>query len=344
MTSPSHPFEATAEQLEANIEQYVDGFIGSLQSFFMVMPRGSEFIDFPRFQQAYEALKKATGNFEDLSTELVLNVVRQDPLVLVVLRTMLGFSPPEFAYMASLTAGVEVDQSSARRLDKRAREGKPLLGRTNSKTQQQVETLVRTAVNLIGQGSPIVNEGVIHRLDKVDTKEGLESVRRLARAGVPYEMLLYERLLGRPFSTHRDSVSGQVGDVIEDAVKQNLDLRGISYHKAGMAERFEDMDQAPDFLIPDQFKPAVLIEAKLAEDDGTARDKVTRVQHLAELRDQRLRRGSPSFEVVACVDGRGFGIRREDVKKLLFATKGKLFTLQTVERIMDSTSLKVLKA
>ncbi len=100
------------------------------------------------------------------------------------------------------------------------------------------------------------------------------------------------------------------------------------------------MDQAPDFLVPDQFQPVVLLEAKLAEDDGTARDKVTRVQHLAELRDQRLQSGALSFEVVACVDGRGFGIRREDVKKLLIATKGRLFTLQTVEYIIDNTSLK----
>jgi hypothetical protein len=52
---------------------------------------------------------------------------------------MLGFSPSEFAYMASMTTGVKIDQSSARRLDKRAREGRSLLARTTSKTQQQVD-------------------------------------------------------------------------------------------------------------------------------------------------------------------------------------------------------------
>src|SRR5712671_4330084 len=46
------------------------------------------------------------------------------------------------------------------------------------------------------------------------------------------------------------------------------------------AERIPGFDQAPDFIIPDEFTPVALIEAKLAEDDGTARDKVTRVQRL----------------------------------------------------------------
>ena len=340
MSIPRHPFEATAEQLEANIEYYIDNFIGSLQSFFMVVPKGSGFVDFPRFRAAYEVLKRGTVDFEDFSIESVLAAVRQDPVVLVVLRTVLGFSPPEFAFMAGPTVGVEVDQSSARRLDKRAREGKSLFARTSQKTQHQVEALVRTAVQFIHQGAPVVSEGVIHRLDKIDTREGLESIQRLVETGVPYEALLYERFLGRPFATHRDSVSEKVGDILEDAVKERLDSFSITYHKAEVAERFEDLDQAPDFLIPDRFRPTVVVEAKLAEDNGTARDKVTRVQHLAELRDQRLRRGDPTFEVVACVDGRGFGIRREDVRKLLLATKGKLFTLQTVESIVDSTPLR----
>ena len=342
MSSPRYPFEATAEVLAANVEYYVDSFISSLQSFFLVMPKGREFVDFFRFRQAYEVLKEGTASFEDFSTESVLAVVRQDPLVLVVLRTILGFSPPEFAYMTVVTTGVDVDQSSARRLDKRAREGRPLLFQTTPKTRQQVTALVRTAVQLIGQGVPTMGEGVIHRLDKVDTREGLVSLKRLGQVGVPYEALLYERFLGRPFATHRDAVSERVGDILENAIIGELDSMHIPYHKAGIGERFEDMDQAPDFLVPNQLRPVVLLEAKLAEDDGTARDKVTRVQHLAELRDQRLRSGVPAFEVVACVDGRGFGIRREDVKKLLFATKGKLFTLQTIERMVENTSLKDL--
>jgi hypothetical protein len=214
MSLPRYPFEATPEQVETNVDYYVDGFIGSLQSFFMVMPRGEGFIDFSRFEQAYHNLREKTTAFEEFSAERVLAAVQEDPLVLVVLRTMLGFSPPEFAYMASMTTNVKVDQSSARRLDKRAREGRPLLARTISKTQQQVDALVRTAIHFLQKGTPPVSEGVIHRLDKIDTEKGLEGIKRLTKTGVPYEMLLYERFLGRPFATHRDAVSEKVGDTL----------------------------------------------------------------------------------------------------------------------------------
>lgn len=320
--------------------QVIEGDARGLQSFFMVMPKGAAFVDFARFAQAYEALRVGTSDFAEFSEGWVLDVVRQDSLALVVLRTMVGLSPPELAHVASLTAGVAVDQSAARRLDKRAREGADLFARSSDKSRRQVEALVRTAVQMIEEGSLSVGEGVIHRLDKLDTREGLAGVRAAAEGGVRYEALLYERFLGRPFATRRDAVSERVGDILEDAVTGRLRSRSIPFRKARVAERFEDMDQGPDFLIPDAVRTAVVIEAKLAEDDGTARDKVTRVQHLAELRDRRLREGGRAFEVVACVDGRGFGIRREDVKKLLLSTKGKLFTLQTIDSVVDATSLE----
>ena len=340
MNMPSYPFEATEEQLQINIEHYIDGFINSLQSFFMVMPRGSDFLEFARFQKAYDTLSEHTEDFHDFSEQAALSATQEDPLVLVVLRTILGLSPPELAFIASLSSTVDISQGDARRLDKRARQGLSLFARTSSTTQSKVKALVTTAVDLISKGSPRVNKSVIHRLDKFDTADGLMTVQEAAQKGASYAVVLYERLLGRPFATHRDSVSELVGDVLEQALANKLRGRSIPCYQPRAAERFEDMDQAPDFFIPEKVSPRVILEAKLAEDDGTARDKVTRVQHLAELRDIRARSGTSTFEVVACVDGRGFGIRREDVRKLLLATKGKLFNLETVEHIVDHTSLK----
>jgi hypothetical protein len=92
-------------------------------------------------------------------------------------------------------------------------------------------------------------------------------------------------------------------------------------------------------VIPDEFNPSVVIEAKITEDDGTARDKVTRIQHLGELGAGAGRKG-PRFEVVACIGGRGFGVRREDMRKMLLATRGKVFTLKTLDRLIDCTRLK----
>ena len=158
--------------------------------------------------------------------------------------------------------------------------------------------------------------------------------------GVPYAMLLYERFQGRPFSSHRDSVSELVGDSLESAIEDLLTRWGISYRKTKRAERLEGFDQAPDFIIPSEFNPQVIIEAKLTEDDGTARDKVTRIQHLAQLSAAGEASGQTRFEVIACIGGRGFGVRREDMRKMLLATKGKVFTLKTLDRLVECSRLK----
>lgn len=161
--------------------------------------------------------------------------------------------------------------------------------------------------------------------------------------GTPYAMLLYERFLGRPFAGHRDSVSELIGDSLESAVEDVLAKAGVSYRKTKRAERVSGFDQAPDFIIPSEFNPEVVIEAKLTEDDGTARDKVTRIQHLAEISRDRGS-GSPTFEVIACIGGRGFGVRREDMKKLLLTTSGKVFTPRTLDRLVDCTALRAFRS
>lgn len=180
----------------------------------------------------------------------------------------------------------------------------------------------------------------MHRLDKADTRDGLDSVSLSADLGVPYAVLLYERLLGRPFAGHRDSVSELIGDVMETAIERVLAGAGISFRKTKRAEKVSGFDQAPDFIVPDEFNPRIVIEAKIAEDDGTARDKVTRIQHLYSLSRKGRGPAEPSrFDVVACIGGRGFKIRREDMKKLLLSTRGRIFTLQNLDRLVDSTRL-----
>jgi hypothetical protein len=93
-------------------------------------------------------------------------------------------------------------------------------------------------------------------------------------------------------------------------------------------------------MIPSEYNPQIVIEAKLTEDDGTARDKVTRVQHLHTLSMEGRPADQPKFEVIACIAGRGFGQRREDMKKLLLATSGKVFTLKTMDRLIEYSGLK----
>ena len=118
----------------------------------------------------------------------------------------------------------------------------------------------------------------------------------------------------------------------------------MSYRKTKRAERIPGFDQAPDFIIPSEFNPQVVIEAKITEDDGTARDKVTRVQHLAALSMQGRVDDAPRFEVIACIGGRGFGVRREDMRKLLLATHGKVFTLQTLPQLVEFSRVREFRS
>ncbi len=334
------PFEASWPEVEANLDGYVDAVFSCLESEFLVLPKGEGFIDYPVFEQGYEALKLGTGGFERLDPTGVLGIVRDKPVALLVLRAMLGFTPPEWAYLATQRGGVEVSQGAVRSLDRKVRLAPLSPLKRDGITAERVQALVAVACQLLTEGMPETADGKLHRLDKADTQGGLAALRSRVTLGVPYAMLLYERFLGRPFAGHRDSVSELVGDALESAIDEVLARAGVSFRRTKRAERVEGFDQAPDFVIPDEFNPQVVIEAKLTEDDGTARDKVTRVQHLGELATAGMPAGQRRFEVVACIAGRGFGVRRKDMEKLLLATQGKVFTLQNLDRLVECTRLK----
>ena len=100
------PFEVGFDEVQSNLDEYVDAVFGCLESEFLVMPKGTGFVEFSKFETGYEALKRATGSFQDVSPEKVAPVVFEVPISLVVLRCMLGFTPPEWAYYASRHTGV----------------------------------------------------------------------------------------------------------------------------------------------------------------------------------------------------------------------------------------------
>ena len=308
------------------------------------MPKGEGFVEYPIFEQGYEALKRVTEGFRKIAPGTVVETVYEVPITLVVLRAMLGFTPPEWAYVTSQRTGVEVPQGAARTLDRTVRL-KPLTSMRagGGVTAQRIRAMVETACQLLTEGATQV-PGIIHRLDKADTTKGLASLQPIADLGLPYAMVLYERFLGRPFAGHRDSISELIGDVVESAIEAVLSTAGISFRKTKRAARIAGFDQAPDFIIPDEFNPQIVIEAKLTEDDGTARDKITRVQHLGSLSMQgRAPHEPPRFEVVACIAGRGFKVRREDMKKLLLSTRGKVFTLENLNKLVECSQLKEFK-
>lgn len=334
------PYEVSESEVLAHLDDYVDEVFSTLESQFLTLPRGEGFIEYAVFEQGYEALRRGTRNFDDLTPPAVLEIVYKVPVAFVVLRSILGFTPPEWAHVATTQLGMEIPQGAVRSIDRNIRLA-PLtpIDHPSPSYESRIRALVETACRLIQAGAPRETPEFLHRLDKADTRGGVASLKTLADLGVPYAMLLYERFLGRPFAGHRDSVSELVGDVLESAIEAVLHGAGISFRKTRRAERLEGFDQAPDFIVPSEFNPKVVIEAKISEDDGTARDKVTRVQHLHTISRQGVKESGVRFQVVACIAGRGFKVRREDMKKLLIATGGKVFTLNTIRSLVDCTAL-----
>lgn len=336
-----YPFEAEFDEIVEAPEAFITAVFSSLASEFLIMPKGDGFVGYPAFEEGYEALKQATGGFAAMNAPQVIASVLEKPIGLIVLRSMLGFTPPEWAYLAAQKAGLELSQGFARSLDRKVRLSplRPL--KPGTETLRRIEAMVGVACDMLVNGCPPVREDQLHRLSKADTIGGLAAARGLGTIGVPYAMLLYERFLGRPFAGHRDSVSKLVGDGLESAIEDHLVKAGISYRKTKRAEKITGFDQAPDFMVPSEFNPKVVIEAKITEDDGTARDKVTRVQHLHSISRAGVLAGEPPrFDVIACIAGRGFGVRREDMRKLIEATGGKVFTPKTLDRLVECSALK----
>ena len=58
-----YPFELPFAEVQADLDAYVTAVFSCLESEFLIMPKGLGFIDYPVFEQCYEALKQATKGF-----------------------------------------------------------------------------------------------------------------------------------------------------------------------------------------------------------------------------------------------------------------------------------------
>lgn len=340
--SSLRPYQVVPTDIPAHLGDLVQATFNDLTSQFMLLPKGATHLEYPGFRAGYEVLRKHTNGFTVLDADRCWSAVHQNAVAGIVLRTIIGVSPPEWQDLAKEETDAEFPNNWARVLDKNMKT-KPDYFKTASGsselTVRRVTALFQSACNVLSRGAEDTQDGMIHRLDKIDTQEGLDSIRYVSEQHVPYAVLLYERYLGRPFASHRDGVSELVGDVMENAIEDLLFNARVPFRKTKRAERVPGFDQAPDFFIPDELDPTVIIEAKITGDDGTARDKVARILRLATMRDNREREGQSAYEVVACIDGRGFGVRREDMGQMITATRGKVFTANSLKDLIRFTRL-----
>lgn len=158
------PFEVPLAELEDNPDSYVSAVFSCLESEFLVLPRGDGFIDYPIFETGYESLKQATGGFQYIYAGPITEAAYQNPMIIIVLRTMLGFTPPEWAYVTTQRTGVEVNQGFARALDRNIRMSplKPLS--SGSTAKKRVKALVETACDLLNAAVPEVGQDKIQHL------------------------------------------------------------------------------------------------------------------------------------------------------------------------------------
>src|SRR5262245_19822998 len=107
------PFEVTFEQIQADPEPFVSAVFSSLESEFLVMPKGEGFVEYSTFAEGYENLKRITQAFSFVTTPEVFNQVLSTTICFIVLRAIMGFTPSEWAYVTTQRTGIEVTQSFA---------------------------------------------------------------------------------------------------------------------------------------------------------------------------------------------------------------------------------------
>ncbi len=125
-----------------------------------------------------------------------------------------------------------------------------------------------------------------------------------------------------------------VGKLIEGAIKDLCEEHDIPVHIPKSRDKIPGFEQAPDALIPTREAAEVIIEAKLTEDDGTARDKVARLQTLRQYEDARP--PADRRTIVAVIDGRGFGHRLADLNRMMQACDGHVYTLAQLPDLVQT--------
>jgi hypothetical protein len=89
-------------------------------------------------------------------------------------------------------------------------------------------------------------------------------------------------------------------------------------------------------VIPEN-QPAVVIESKVAEDGGTARDKADRFMNFT---DSAHRAG---LVVCALIDGRGWSERPAALIKVVIATEGRTYTFDTMKDLLAVSDIASLR-
>jgi hypothetical protein len=292
------------------------------------------------FAHAYRLAVEQTDSFRRVDSESLQEVLRRSPEVLLVLRTIVGYTANELA-----AAVDEVAAETGRRGITGSRVKSIEQGSRPSEEQARIcaETISRLVDGDLWGDAP---DGFRSKIEKPDTIDGWASVRRLAADGVPYDSFLHQRHYGGAFRTLLDATGVRRGDLIEAAVGELLIGAGVPFlqtgsaHQREIASRFNlTVRPAPDFVI---YEPPAyirgIIECKQANDGGTARDKAARY---GRLRAEAIRLGG--IALFAVVDGLGWERLNDALGPVVRDCDGRVFTLKSLPEMLEVHPLPTLR-
>ena len=284
-------------------------------------------------ERAYRAAHELTAGFSATNAETLTGAIRSQPRALQVFRLLLGLTAQEFATATQIVAERYGLQALASGRIKSLEAGSAC----SEETARCCALVVDEAMRGELFGAPPTG-AVQPKIHKPDTLEGWTTVRRYASEGVPLAVFLHQRHYGGAFRQLLDATSTKRGDILEDAVEELFQDHGLHFIRTGshnqeeIARRFSvTVRPAPDFVVFDGSETLrALLECKVANDGGTARDKAARY---ATLRAEANRLGGiPLFAVLA-----GLGWRRtaDALGPVVRDTDGRVFTLPTLSDMLQ---------
>lgn len=156
---------------------------------------------------------------------------------------------------------------------------------------------------------------------------------------MPLPVFLHQRAYGGAFRQLLDATSSSRGDTIETAVEELFSSANVPFIRTGsnnqamIAERFGlTVRPTPDFVIYDPRVGALraMLECKIANDGGTARDKASRFR---SLRAEAQRLGG--IPVIAVLGGIGWRRTADALGPVVRDTDGRTFTVATLGALLQ---------
>ena len=330
------------EDAEASRDLLTQSYLAHLSPSFHLVPRGDSMFAEDAFTEAYAVLAAGTDDFARVDEETLNSTLLACPAALAPLRMILGLTHNELAVAIRLhDPQSRAAGGSLKNLERSARPKRPTAGR-----QRVIESIAGAVLAIMNREllpvPPLAATHFHSKLDKRDTADGWESVQSHT-AGVPYAALLFQRYVGGVWRQVQDAYSEVKGDaVLEFPLRDLLDAHGVPYHRtkrgaAGAAETATryGLRPGPDFIIPDD-SPTLVVESKVAEDGGTARDKAARIQALVTAANER------GLRACALIDGKGWTERSNALCDVVLATQGRTYTLATIDQILELPEIQAL--